>query len=39
VLNEFAVASGVGMRLDESSLPLKPEVRGTTVTSLPSLAM
>jgi hydrogenase expression/formation protein HypE len=28
VLNEFAVASGVGMRLDESSLPLKPEVRG-----------
>ena len=28
VLNEFAASSHVGMRLDESSLPLKPEVRG-----------
>ena len=28
VLNEFAVASNVGMRLDERALPLKPEVRG-----------
>ena len=28
VLNEFAISSQVGMRLQESALPLKPEVRG-----------
>jgi hydrogenase expression/formation protein HypE len=28
VLNEFALASAVGMRLRESALPLRPEVRG-----------
>ena len=28
VLNEFALASKVGMRLHERALPLKPEVRG-----------
>ena len=28
VLNEFAISSKVGMRLQESALPLKPEVRG-----------
>ena len=28
VLNEFAISSNVGMRLDERALPLKPEVRG-----------
>ena len=28
VLNEFAASSNVGMRLHESALPLKPEVRG-----------
>ena len=28
VLNEFALSSQVGMRLQESALPLKPEVRG-----------
>jgi hydrogenase expression/formation protein HypE len=28
VLNEFAISSKVGMRLQERALPLKPEVRG-----------
>jgi hydrogenase expression/formation protein HypE len=28
VLNELATASGVGIRLDESSIPIRPEVRG-----------
>ena len=28
VLNEFAISSQVGMRLQEQALPLKPEVRG-----------
>lgn len=28
VLNEFAIASKVGMRIDERALPVKPEVRG-----------
>ena len=28
VLNEFAISSQVGMRLQERALPLKPEVRG-----------
>ena len=28
VLNEFAEASGVGIRLDEESIPIRPEVRG-----------
>lgn len=28
VLNEFAEASGVGIRLDEESIPVRPEVRG-----------
>ena len=28
VLNEFAISSKVGMRLQESALPIKPEVRG-----------
>ena len=28
VLNEFAIASKVGIRLDERALPLRPEVRG-----------
>jgi hydrogenase expression/formation protein HypE len=28
VLNELAVASGVGVELDEAALPLRPEVRG-----------
>jgi len=28
VLNEFAVSSKVGIRLQESAMPLKPEVRG-----------
>ena len=28
VLNEFAIASKVGMRLQEQGLPIKPEVRG-----------
>jgi hydrogenase expression/formation protein HypE len=27
-LNELAVASGVGVRLDEAALPVRPEVRG-----------
>ena len=28
VLNEFAIDSGVGMRLEERTIPIKPEVRG-----------
>jgi hydrogenase expression/formation protein HypE len=28
VLNELAVASGVGVRLDEAAIPIRPEVRG-----------
>ncbi|HEY7328926.1 MAG TPA: hydrogenase expression/formation protein HypE [Gemmataceae bacterium] len=28
VLNELAAASGVGIRLDESAIPIRPEVRG-----------
>ena len=28
VLNEFAIDSGVGMRLQERTIPIKPEVRG-----------
>jgi hydrogenase expression/formation protein HypE len=28
VLNEFAIDSGVGMRLQEKSIPMKTEVRG-----------
>jgi hydrogenase expression/formation protein HypE len=28
VLNELAAASGVGVRLDEASIPIRPEVRG-----------
>ncbi len=28
VLNELAAASGVGVRLDESAIPIRPEVRG-----------
>jgi hydrogenase expression/formation protein HypE len=28
VLNEFAIDSGVGMRLQEQALPIRPEVRG-----------
>ncbi len=28
VLNELAAASGVGVRLEESAIPLRPEVRG-----------
>jgi hydrogenase expression/formation protein HypE len=27
-LNELAAASGVGVRLDESAIPIRPEVRG-----------
>ena len=27
-LNELAAASGVGVRLDEAAIPLRPEVRG-----------
>ncbi|MDP3224813.1 MAG: hydrogenase expression/formation protein HypE [Rubrivivax sp.] len=30
VLNEFAVSSQVGIRLQERALPIKPEVRGAT---------
>ena len=28
VLNELAAASGIGVRLEESSIPIRPEVRG-----------
>jgi hydrogenase expression/formation protein HypE len=28
VLNELALASGVGVRLDEAAIPIRPEVRG-----------
>lgn len=28
VLNELAAASGVGVRIDESAIPIRPEVRG-----------
>jgi hydrogenase expression/formation protein HypE len=28
VLNELAAASGVGLRLDEAAIPIRPEVRG-----------